>query len=224
MTRETFERELKKLQDEVLVLASMVDSAIERSIEALRNRDLGEAERIIANDANINRKRFDIEERSLLLIATQQPMASDLRFIAAVLSIITDLERMADYAEGIAKITIMLGDEPPIKPLVDIPRMTDITRSMFSRAMDAFVNRDPEAAKKVALEDDLVDNLYNQVYHELLMFMIQDPRTISRATHLTWVAHKLERIADRVTNICERVVFTATGVMEETDAWAKAQK
>jgi phosphate transport system protein len=224
MTRETFERELKKLQDEVLVLASMVDSAIERSIEALRNRDLGEEERIIANDANINRKRFDIEERSLLLIATQQPMASDLRFIAAVLSIITDLERMADYAEGIAKITIMLGDEPPIKPLVDIPRMTDITRSMFSRAMDAFVNRDPEAAKKVALEDDLVDNLYNQVYHELLMFMIQDPRTISRATHLTWVAHKLERIADRVTNICERVVFTATGVMEETDAWAKAQK
>lgn len=224
MARETFDRELKELQDEVLLLASMVDHAIERSIEALKNRDLAEAEGIIAHDADINRKRFDIEERALLLIATQQPMASDLRFIAAVLSIITDLERMADYAEGIAKITISLGDEPPIKPLVDIPRMASVTRRMFSEAMDAFVSRDAEAAKKVALQDDEVDDLYNQVYRELLVFMIQDPRTISRATYLTWVAHKLERIADRVTNICERVVFTVTGVMEEMDAWTQAQK
>ncbi|MBI2953805.1 MAG: phosphate signaling complex protein PhoU [Chloroflexi bacterium] len=215
MTRVSFEKELGHLQDEVLVLGSMVDKAIDRSIEALKRRDLEEARRIIADDLVINRKRFDIEEQALLVIATQQPMARDLRFIASVLNIITDLERMADHAEGNAKITLLLGDEPPLKPLIDIPRMALKTRDMLRRALDALVARDAEAAKQIAHEDDEVDALYDQVYRELLTFMIQDPRTITRATYLLWAAHNLERIGDRVTNICERVVFTVTGRMEE---------
>lgn len=215
MTREAFEKQLKSLQDEVLVLGSMVDKAVDRSIEALKKRDIEESRRIIAEDLEINRKRFDIEEKAILVIATQQPMARDLRFIAAVLSIITDLERMADHAEGIAKINIMLGDEPLVKPLIDIPRMAAKAREMLRRALDSLVARDAEGAKRIAGEDDEVDALYDQVYRELLMIMIQDPRTITRATYLLWVAHNLERIADRVTNICERVVFTVTGRMEE---------
>ncbi|MCL5263909.1 MAG: phosphate signaling complex protein PhoU [Chloroflexi bacterium] len=215
MTREGFDKKLGDLQDEVLVLGSMVDKAIDRSIEALKKRDMEEARSIIADDVAINHKRFDIEEQALLLIATQQPMARDLRFIAAVLSIITDLERMADHAEGNAKITLMLGDEPPLKPLIDIPRMALKAREMLRRALDALVDRDAEAAKQIACEDDEIDGLYDQVYRELLTFMIQDPHTITRATHLLWAAHNLERIGDRVTNICERVVFTVTGRMEE---------
>lgn len=215
MTREAFDKQLKALQDEVLLLGSMVEKAIDRSIEALKKRDIEESRKIIADDLEINRKRFDIEEKALLLIATQQPMARDLRFIAAVLNIITDLERMADHAEGIAKINIMLGEEPLVKPLIDIPRMAIKAKEMLHRALDALVARDAAAAKQIASEDDEVDALYDQVYRELLMIMIQDPRTITRATYLLWAAHNLERIADRVTNICERVVFTVTGRMEE---------
>ena len=215
MAREGFEKGLTELQEEVLILGSMVDKAIDHSIEALKKRDIDWSRQIVADDAAINRKRFDVEEQALLLIATQQPMARDLRFIAAVLSIITDLERMADHAEGIAKITLLLGDEPPVKPLIDIPRMATKGREMLRGALDALVARDAEAAKRIASEDDEVDGLYDQVYRELLTFMIQDPRTITRVTHLLWVAHNLERIADRVTNICERVVFAVTGTMEE---------
>ncbi|MBI4317680.1 MAG: phosphate signaling complex protein PhoU [Chloroflexi bacterium] len=215
MTRESFDKQLRAMQDEVLVLGSMVDKAIDRSIESLKKRDLQEAQRIIEDDLKINQKRFDIEERALLLIATQQPMASDLRFIAAALSIITDLERMADHAEGIAKLNLMLGEEPLIKPLIDIPRMAEKARDMLRRSLDALVARDAEAAKIIAAEDDEIDVLYDQVYRELLTFMIQDPRTITRATYLLWAAHNLERIGDRVTNICERVVFTVTGKMVE---------
>ncbi|MDO8672563.1 MAG: phosphate signaling complex protein PhoU, partial [Dehalococcoidia bacterium] len=154
-------------------------------------------------------------EDCLSLMATQQPMARDLRLIIAVLLIGTELERMGDHAEGIAKITLMLADEPLLKPLVDIPRMADKAREMLRRSLDAFIARDAEAAKKIAAEDDEVDALYDRVYQELLTFMISDPRNITRATHLLWVAHNLERIADRATNICERVVFTVTGRMEE---------
>ena len=163
----------------------------------------------------INRKRFEIEEKCLLLLATQQPMASDLRIIAGIMNIITDLERMGDHAEGIAKINLMMGDEPLLKPLVDVPRMADKTREMLRRTLDAFVARDAEAAKKLASEDDIVDELYNTVYRDLLDIMIGDPTTVSRATYLLWVAHNLERIGDRITNICERIVFMVTGQMEE---------
>ena len=215
MVRITLDKYLQELQDEMLTLGSMVEKAIDRSLDALKRRDLELARQIIADDQKVNLKRFEIEERGIDLIATQQPMAQDLRTIVVVLSIITDLERMADHAEGIAKIALLIGDEPPLKPLIDIPRMTERATSMLRRSLTAFIERDIEAAKQVSAEDEMVDNLYDQVYHELLLFMLQDPKTISRATHLLWVAHNLERIADRVTNICERVVFMVTGTYEE---------
>jgi phosphate transport system protein len=215
MPRESFDRALKELQDDLLLLGSMVDKAIERSVQALKDRDFEESHRIIEDDLKINQKRWEIEDKCIQLIATQQPMASDLRFIAAVMNIITDLERMGDHAEGIAKINLMIGEEPLLKPLIDIPRMADKCREMLRGSLDAFINRDAEAAMRIAEEDDEVDALYNQVYRELLTYMISDPRTITRATYLLWAAHNLERIADRVTNICERVVFTVTGRMVE---------
>jgi len=215
MLRQTFDRELHRLQEEMLVLGSMVEKAIVRSVEALKNRDLEEAGQIVADDLKINRKRFEIEEECVQLVATQQPMASDLRTIVAVLHIIVDLERMADHAEGIAKIAIMMGKEPPLKPLIDIPRMAAKGVEMLRRSLGAFIERDVEEAKHICEEDDLVDGLYDQVYRELLTYMLADPATINRATYLLWVAHNLERIADRATNICERAVFLATGKMEE---------
>jgi phosphate transport system protein len=217
-TRTTFHKKLSEIQDDVLTIGSMVEKAISRSIEALKNRDLTLAHQIIADDQKINQKRFDIEEKCIQLIATQQPMASDLRIIVAVLNIITELERIGDHAEGIAKITVEIGDEPPLKPLIDIPRMAEKTNEMLRRSLKAFVNRDAESAIKIATEDDEVDNLYNQVFRELLVFMMDDPKTITRATRLIWVAHNLERSADRVTNICERVVFVVTGKMKEIGA------
>jgi phosphate transport system protein len=216
--RESFHRHLSALQDEVLVMGSMVDKAIERSMEALKNRNLELAHQVIADDAKINQKRFDIEEKCVELIVTQQPMASDLRIIIAILNIIIDLERIADHAEGTARITIMIGNEPPLKPLIDLPRMAQKTGEMLRRSLDAFVNRDAEAARKIPGEDDEIDHLYDQVFRELLTFMAEDPRTITRATRLIWVAHNLERSADRVTNICERVIYVVTGKMEEIGA------
>ncbi len=214
-TRATFDRQLTGLRDDVLILSSMVDKAIARSVDALRRRDFNESETIISDDMKINRKRFEIEEKCLLLLATQQPMATDLRVIAAAMHIITDLERMGDHAEGIAKINLMMGDEPLLKPLIDIPKMADKSRDMLRRALDAFIARDAVAATALATEDDEVDTLYNQVYRDLLQIMIADPSTITRATYLLWVAHNLERVADRITNICERIVFMVTGQMQE---------
>lgn len=214
-SRTTFHRELERLQDEVIVLGSMVEKAISRSVEALRARDVETARAIEAEDVLINRKRFEIEEAALLQIATQQPMASDLRRLAAILHIVTDLERMGDYAAGIAHICVEIGVQPHIKPLIDIPRMADKSVSMLHRALDAFVERDPESAAQIASEDDEVDALYKQVYRELLTIMLANPRTIDQATHLLWVAHNLERVADRVQNVCERIIFVATGTMRE---------
>jgi phosphate transport system protein len=216
--RTTFHQKLVEMQSDILAMGSMVEKAISRSIEALKNRNLEMANQIIADDQNINEKRFEIEDRCIQLIATQQPMASDLRIIMAVANVITELERIGDYAEGIAKIVLMIGDEPPLKPLIDIPRMADKTVDMLHRSIETFVNRDANKAKQIACEDDEVDALYSQVFRELLSFMAEDPRTITRATRLIWVAHNLERSADRVTNICERVVFAVTGKMEEIGA------
>jgi phosphate transport system protein len=215
VVRTSFHRELERVQDEVLVLGSMVEKATLRAVDALRDRDLAAAHVIESEDVLINRKRFEIEEAALLLIATQQPMASDLRRLAAIVHIVTDLERMGDYAAGIAHICIEIADEPLIKPLIDIPRMAEVAASMLRRSLDAFLTRDVAAAEAIAQEDDDVDALYQQVYRELLMLMLSNPRTIDQATHLLWVAHNLERVADRVQNICERVVFVATGRMQE---------
>jgi len=213
--RTVFHKKLREIQDDVLAMGSMVEKATSYSIEALKERDLDKAHEIIADDLKINNKRFNIEEKCVQLIATQQPMASDLRAIVSVLNIITEIERIGDHAEGIAKIVLMIGDEPPLKPLIDIPRMAEKVNDMLHRSLDALINRDADMAKQIVGEDDDVDNLYDQVFRELLTFMAEDPKTVTRATRLIWVAHNLERSADRVTNICERIVYLVTGKMEE---------
>ena len=215
MVRTEYEHQLQRLRDDVVAMASMVDKAIAGSTEAMRRQDVRLAEELVAADRAINDHRWATEERALLLIATQAPMAGDLRTIAAVIHIVTDLERKADHAAGNAKIVIQTADEPLLKPLVDLPRMSELARAMLDDSITAFIRSDAEAARAVAARDDDVDALYDQIYRELLTFMLADPGTINRATHLLWAAHNLERIADRVTNICERVVFAVTGEMEE---------
>lgn len=215
MTRVEYMHELENLRGSVVAMSSMVDKAISRSLDALMRQDVAEAREVIADDRNINRHRWAVEEDALRLIATQAPMAKDLRNIAAAIHIITDLERMADHAAGIAKIVVDTSSEPLLKPLVDIPRMARIARDMLNDAITAYIEEDADAARRIAMRDDEVDVLYEQVYRELLTYMMADPSTINRATHLLWVAHNLERIADRATNICERVVFAATGALSE---------
>jgi len=184
-------------------------------VDALKKRDVEAARRIYRHDQQINDKRFQTESQCLVVIATQQPMARDLRVLAAILEVITELERMGDYAKGIALINIRMGDQPLLKPLIDIPRMAEKTVDMLHRALRAFIAADEETARAIPKEDDEVDALYNQVYRELITYMISDPTTIDRANWLLWVAHNLERTADRVTNICERAIFVATGKLLE---------
>lgn len=215
MPRETFDQELQRLQDELLILGSMVERAIADSVDALKRRDFQASHRIIARDREINDQRFAIQTDALVLIATQQPMASDLRVLAAILDLASELERMGDYAKGIARINLMIGEQPLIKPLIDIPRMAEQACSMLHRALDAFARRDVELARAIPAEDDEVDALYNQVYRELVTYILADPKNIDQANYLLWAAHNLERAADRVTNICERVIFTATGELGE---------
>ena len=217
MPRETFDRELQRLQNEILALGSMVEDALTESVETLKRRDFEGSRRLIAQDRLINEKRFAIEADALVLIATQQPMASDLRILASILVIATELERIGDYAKGIARINLMIGEGPLIKPLIDIPRMAEKARAMLHRALDAFIRQDVALARAIPAEDDEVDALFNQVYRELMTFIMADPRNIDQANHLLWAAHNLERAADRVTNICERVIFTVTGKMAEMD-------
>jgi phosphate transport system protein len=214
-TRATFQEHFREVEDDVLTMGNMVVKAIDRSMEALKKRDLNLAHQIIADDTQINKRRFSIEDKCVVLIATQQPIESDLRIVVAVLNILTELERIGDYAEGIAKIVIMIGDEAPLKPLIDIPRMGEITRDMIKESLQSFARRDVELAMRVVSLDNIVDSLYDQVFRELLTFMMVDPKTTNRATRLIWIAHNLERAADRATNICERVVYTVTGKMEE---------
>jgi phosphate transport system protein len=215
MIRKTFESEIQQVKDEVLLLGSMVEHAIISSVEALKKRDIKASEKIISEDKEVNKKRFAIENQLMILIATQQPMAHDLRLLASTMEIISELERMGDYAKGIANINLRMGEQPLLKPLIDIPRMAQKGVDMLHRALTAFVNEDVEAAKAIPVEDDEVDALYNQIYRELMMFIIQDPKSIERANWLLWVGHNLERVADRVTNICERTVFIVTGEMNE---------
>jgi phosphate transport system protein len=211
MPREHYERHLRELQGNVLAMGSMVETALHRSMEALKNRNLTLAKQVMEDDQLIDTKRFEIEEECIDLIVTQQPMAIDLRTIIAVLNIIVDLERIGDHAEGIGKIAIMIGDEPPLKPLIDLPRMSELTIGMLKRTLQAFINHDVTVAQQICTEDDIIDGLYDQVFRELITFMAEDPKTITRATRLIWVAHNLERSADRVTNIAERIIYVVTG-------------
>lgn len=217
MVREVFQEKLKELEKEVIEMGEMVITAINRSIEALKSRDLDEAKNIINDDLLINKRRWDIEEECISLISTQQPVATDLRALITILNIITELERMGDHAEGIARVVIMYGDKPLIKPLIDIPRMAEKVTGMIKRSLDALVNRDETTARKICDEDDEIDNLHEQVYRELITFMLEDPKKITGSTYLTWVSRHLERIADRVTNICERIIYLVTGKMEEIE-------
>ena len=215
MTREAFHKALTDVENDLMQMASMVSAALNDAMAALAKRDIPASQRIVKNDIIINRKRFAIEEKCIQLIATQQPMAGDLRILTAIINIITDLERIGDHAEGIAKISVSIGDAPLIKPLVDLPRMSAKGDSMLKRCMAAFIERDAESARNICNEDDEVDALYDAIYNELVLMMVDNPKIIKDATYLIWAAHNLERTADRVTNIAERVVYMVTGKMEE---------
>ena len=211
MPRQTFERELQDLQDDLLSLGSMVEKALLDAVRMLERRDMKASRKLITQDRVINEERYAIESETLALIATQQPTATDLRTLAAVLEIATELERIGDYAKGIANINLMLGDGPLLKPLIDIPIMAKKSCNMLHRALDAFVQRDVDLAYAIPADDDEVDALYNQVYRELVTYILEDLKCVEQANYLLWAAHNLERTADRVTNICERVIFTVTG-------------
>jgi phosphate transport system protein len=216
--KEIFDKLLREIKEEVVAMGGMVEKALGRAVEALKKRDLNGGHQIIAEDTKINEKRFEIEKKAIELIASQKPGVTELNAIVATLNIITELERIGDYAAGIAKIVVMIGDEPPLKPLIDIPRMCDITVDMIHNSLKAFIENDSKAAIQVIGMDEVVDSIYDQIFRELLTFMMTDPKTINRATRLIWVAHNIERAADRATNICERVVYTITGKMEEIGA------
>lgn len=215
MTRELFRAELRQLQDDVLALGSMAEKAIMDAMEALRDGDLEWSRKLINDDNRINAKRFAIEDRAIFVIASQQPMATDLRSLASILYIITDLERIADHAEGIARINLLMGDEPLPRRLSYVPAMADRAVAMLRNSLNAFIDQDVEAARQICDADDEVDRLQDSVYEECIKNMIADPSSIQRNTYLIWTAHNLERIADRCTNICERVVYTSTGHMDE---------
>lgn len=218
MARKAYHEAINDVRKDVQKMAELAAEAVLKSVEALKNSDIKTSKKIIKDDKKVNKLRFKIEEKCILLIATQQPMAVDLRVLTAVINIITDIERIADHAEGIAKICVMLDGEPLVKPLVDIPRMAEIGVDMLRRCMIAFEEKDTKAAIAICAEDDKVDELYDQIYRELLLVMIENPKLIQGGTYLTWVSHNLERVADRVTNIAERVVYMVTGKIEEMNS------
>ncbi len=224
MAREGLDRELKRLEDEMLAMGEQVERALLEAVEILKRRDLEASRRIMEQDRTTNKMRFAIETECLITVATQQPMASDLRVVAAILHIIDELERMGDYAKGIGKISLMIGTRPLVKPLIDIPRMAEKACSMLHRSLEAFARRDVAMARAIPREDDEVDALFDQVNRELLTYIMGNPSLMEQANLLLWVAHNLERAADRVTNICERVIFTVTGELTEIgDETDKAQ-
>ena len=219
--RMEFDRQLEHLQDDLLALGSMAEKATAKAVEALKTRDLAMSAQVVREDDAIDDKRREIEDRVIDLIAVQQPVASDLRLLITTIHVSMELERIGDYAEGIGKISLRMGNEPPVKPLVDIPRMAQKASAMLRDALDALVKHDTEKAYQVLADDDEVDDLYAQVYRELLVLMLQDPKIIQRGTYLLWTAHDLERIADRATNIAEEVVYLVTGKRVDPDLLSK---
>lgn len=209
--RSALDREENRIKDNILRMGSMVEAAIDNSIAALKQRDGALAQQVIDDDRQVNQLRYQIEEDCLTAIATQQPAAHDLRSIVAATHIAVELERMADHAVGIARITLRMLDQPLLKPLIDLPIMANIVKEMTRAGLDSFIRADEMLARQVIARDDEVDQMYQQIFRELLTYMLEDPKNISRATFLLWVAHNLERIGDRATNLCERTVFVATG-------------
>jgi phosphate transport system protein len=180
-------------------------------------RDFEGSQQIIKTDRVVNELRYAIEDEVLALIALRQPAAIDLRVLAAILEIAGELERIGDYAKGIGKVNLLIGDVPLIKPLIDLPIMAEKVQSMLDRVIKAFIARDVEAARSIPKDDDEIDNLYTQVYRELMVLIMSNPKTLEQANYLLWAAHNLERAADRVINLCERIIFTVTGKLEEID-------
>ena len=211
MARTDFDRELNTLMNELLSLGSMVQKAVLLSLDALKTRNLVLSKQVIDEDDEIDNKAIEIEEKCIDLMATQQPLAGDLRTIVTLLLVSSELERMGDYAEGIGKISLLIGKESLLKPLIDIPRIAELASNMLRLSLETLVSRDVDGSKRVIFMDDKVDAIYNQIYRELVLMMIENPKNIQRATYLLWVAHDLERIADRATNISERTIFMVTG-------------
>ncbi len=218
MTRHVLDQELRQIQDDLLRMGSLIDAAISKAIKALSARDLRLAREIVAEDSAVNALRFQTEKACLAIFATQQPTASDLRLVVATIILASELERMGDYAAGIARTVLRMGDEPLLKPLVDMPRMAEIDREMLRDGLDAFVARNADAARAVAARDDELDNLYNQIFREILTYILEDPTTTTRALYLLFSAHNLERIGDRVVNIAERIIFMNSGELRELNA------
>ncbi len=206
-----FEKRMEKLQKQLLQMGELVENSIAKAVQALKEQQVSLAEEVIGEDDEIDRLEMEIEEGCLTLIATQQPMAKDLRKVATLFKMIVDLERMADYATDIAKLVRRIGDEPLIKPLVDIPRMASLTQQMVKESLDAYIQEDVDLAVEMAAKDDEVDKLHKQIFRELFTIMLENPRVITQATHLLFVSRYLERIADHATNIGEEVVFLVTG-------------
>ncbi len=217
MPREQFHRQLDALQDSILEMGSMVDRAIDRAMQSLIDRDAELAQKVIDDDTEINATAFHLQNMCLSLLAQQAPMATDLRVIVSVTSIGAELERMGDHAEGIGRIVLLMQDEPLVKPLVDLPVMAERAREMLKISLQAFSDKDVNEAYRVGALDDGVDELYDRIYRDLVEIMINDPSTVEPATHLLWVAHNLERVGDRATNIAERTVFTVTGMLPQMD-------
>jgi phosphate transport system protein len=217
-TRRVLDRELQQIQDDLLRMGSLIDAAISKAMQALSVRDLRLAREVVSEDSQVNTLRFQIEQACLMIFATQQPTATDLRLVVATIILASELERMGDYAAGIGRTVLRMGDEPLLKPLVDMPRMAEIDREMLHDVLDAYVARDPVAARTVAARDDELDNLYNQIFREILTYILEDPTTTTRALYLLFSAHNLERIGDRVVNIAERVIFMNSGEMRELNA------
>ena len=215
MARSGFVNEMSDLKRETLRLGFQAGQTIAQALEALKTRDRALARTIIEQDQELNRERYEIEQSCYTLIATQQPLAGDLREVISILLIAIELERIADHAKNIAEIVIHMGDEPLLKPLVDIPRMEALCQEMLSQSLDAFTRDDVRLARQIIARDDEIDDLYKQVFRELLTFVVEDPRAVSRAMNLLFAAHNLERIGDRITNIGERVIYAATGSLEE---------
>lgn len=213
MTRQGFHREIEDLQQEILRMGSMVEDAIHRAITSLKTQDLDLAAAIIDGDDKIDAMEQDIEEKCLKLIALQQPLAKDLRTISTILKTVTDLERIGDQANNIAEITLRIGHEPLIKPLIDIPRMAEMSQRMVKESLDAFVNQDVDLARKVCRDDEPVDQLYSDLFDELMGFILEggDVHRATQAINLLFVARYLERVADHATNIGERVIYMVTG-------------
>lgn len=215
MPRTSFDYSISQLKVQLLDYGTRVQRVIGEGMDSLKTRDRALAESIIQNDTQLNETRYELEEQCYTLLATQSPMAQDLRDIISILLIAIELERIADHAKNLAEICIFMGNEPLLKPLIDLPRMSELCQLMLGRALDAFAHQDAEAAEAVAAMDDEVDNLYKQVFRELMSYIVEDPRTVTRALNLLFAGHNLERIGDCITNIAERVVYAKTGQLEE---------